>query len=82
MKYITFLFFLLNIVIYLFIVTWNILACLTEMLVNNKDDNHPIDNHLAIGGNDSGEDVDMIKRAGSHYLSDRNTAIYDRNIRH
>ncbi len=83
MKLITILSFVIHCVIGLFIVAWNILAFLTEVLVNEEENTEGmIGNHFTVGGNAIGDDSDFIKRAGDQYISDRNAALYDRNIRH
>jgi hypothetical protein len=83
MKLITILFFVIRCAIGLFITAWNILAFLTEVLVNEEENTTGIiGNHLTVGGNDIGDDSDIIKRAGDQYISDRDIAIYHRINRH
>lgn len=78
MKAITILFFIVKVMSLLLISAWNIIAFLSEVLVNDEDSNTGIGNHLTTGGNDMGDDSDFIKRAGNHYVSDRDKALYDR----
>lgn len=82
MKAITIFIFVVKVMSLLLISTWNIVAFLSEVLVNDESSNAGIGNHLTIGGNDMGDDSDFIKRAGHHYVSDRDKALYDRTHRY
>ncbi len=83
MKLMTIFVCLIHILSVLLTMIWNFLALLTEVLVNDENNStNIIGNNFVIGGNELGDDTEIVKRAGNHYLSDRDTAIYDRNIRH
>lgn len=83
MKLMTIFVCLIHILSVLLTMTWNFLALLTEALVNDENNStNIVGNHFVIGGNEWGDDTEIVKRAGNHYTSDRESAIYERNIRH